>query len=108
MESTNYYILNIISSECFRYSIIICEEIIETPLFSVQYKLYNCAGNIKKKVSLKTVIKFIKNKMPSRTIINQPRLIFTDSGDINYLILVVSNYCEDLTHTKYSPVRQVK
>ena len=107
MESTTYYILNIISSECFRYSIIICEEEIETFPSTVQYKIYNCAGNIKKRVSLNTVIEFIKNKIPSDSIINQPKLIFTNSGDIRYLILVTSNFCEDLTHTKYS-IRQVK
>ena len=107
MESTNYYILNIISSEDFRYSVIICEEELETKTPSFQYELYSCFGNIKKKVSLNAVIEFIKNRIPSDTITNQPKLILTNSGDICYLILVMSNYSEDLTHTKYS-IRQVK
>lgn len=106
MEFTNYYILNIISSEDFRYSIIICEEELESSSF--RYELYSRFGNIKKKVSLNAVIEFIKNRIPSDTITNQPKLILTNSGDICHLILlIVSNYSEDLNHTKYS-IRQVK
>ena len=117
MESTNYYILNIISSEDFRYSAIICEEELEVssfrysiPYTNFRYEIYySCAGNIKKKIPLNTVIEFIKNKIPSDSIPNQPKLILTDS-DIRYLIsliLIRSNYYEDLTHIKYS-IRQVK
>lgn len=57
---------------------------------------------------MNAVIEFIKNKIPSDTITNQPKLTLTNSSDICHLILlVVSNYCEDLNHTKYS-IRRVK